>query len=63
MGASSGALKAVSQIGADEADHLVSSALEAGIDYFYTADFYHNGQAEQMLGDILKGRRDRSLSR
>jgi len=39
-------------------EHLVQHALERGINYFDTADSYTSGQAETVLGNALKGRRD-----
>lgn len=58
MGASAGVLAAISQVNADSADRLVAAALDAGINYFDTADYYHYGQAEEMLGAALRGRRN-----
>ncbi len=45
--------------GADEAEagRMVSAAMDAGVNFFDTADGYNNGAAEDMLGNILKGRR------
>jgi aryl-alcohol dehydrogenase-like predicted oxidoreductase len=42
---------------AAEADALVGRALEAGINFFDTADVYAGGQSEEMLGKALAGRR------
>jgi len=39
------------------ADALVGRSLEAGINFFDTADAYANGQSEQILGKALKPRR------
>jgi len=39
------------------ADALVGRALDAGINFFDTADGYANGQSEQILGKALKPRR------
>jgi aryl-alcohol dehydrogenase-like predicted oxidoreductase len=58
MGASTGRLAAISQINDDTADRLVAAALDAGVNYFDTADYYHYGQAEEILGSALKTRRD-----
>ncbi len=39
---------------------VVDAALEAGVTFFDTADIYGNaGGSEQLLGKVLKGRRDR----
>jgi aryl-alcohol dehydrogenase-like predicted oxidoreductase len=39
------------------ADALVARSLDAGINFFDTADAYANGQSEQILGKALKSRR------
>jgi aryl-alcohol dehydrogenase-like predicted oxidoreductase len=49
---------AVYKTGAETADALVGQALDAGINFFDTADAYASGQSEQILGAALKGRRD-----
>ncbi len=36
-----------------EADALVARALEAGINFFDTADVYHQGESEEYLGKAL----------
>ena len=41
-----------------EAEALVGRALDAGINFFDTADIYAGGESEAMLGRILKSRRD-----
>ena len=41
----------------DEARRMVDMALEAGVNFFDTADAYNAGQSEIMLGNALKGRR------
>lgn len=41
-----------------EARRLVDVCLEAGVNLFDTADVYSGGQAEELLGQALKGRRD-----
>ncbi|MGA7238080.1 MAG: aldo/keto reductase [Bryobacteraceae bacterium] len=37
---------------------VVAAALDAGIDFFDTADIYDQGHSEEFLGRALKGRRD-----
>jgi aryl-alcohol dehydrogenase-like predicted oxidoreductase len=37
---------------------LVDSAWDHGINTFYSADAYHNGRAEEMLGQAIASRRD-----
>lgn len=43
------------------ADRLVSQALDAGVNYFNTADAYAGGQSEQMLGRALGSRRAEAI--
>jgi aryl-alcohol dehydrogenase-like predicted oxidoreductase len=40
------------------ADRMISRALEAGVNLFDTADHYHAGQSEELLGAALGARRD-----
>ncbi|HEY2385065.1 MAG TPA: aldo/keto reductase [Terriglobia bacterium] len=40
---------------------VVDAALEAGINFFDTADVYGGGQSEEFLGRALKGRRDKAI--
>lgn len=44
-----------------EATRLVDICLEAGLNMFDSADIYSHGMAEEILGQSLKGRRDRVL--
>lgn len=46
------------QTGADEAARMVDRCLDAGINFFDTANVYNNGASEEMLGRVLKGRRN-----
>jgi aryl-alcohol dehydrogenase-like predicted oxidoreductase len=48
-------------IGAGEAARLVDVCLEAGLTMFDSADIYSDGQAEEILGKAIAGRRDRVL--
>lgn len=45
----------------DDQDNLdaVEVALDAGVNFFDTADVYGNGHSEELLGRAMKGRRDR----
>ena len=47
----------------DESDTIgtVQAALDAGINFFDTAESYGNGYSEEMLGRALKGRRDEAI--
>ncbi|WP_307437790.1 aldo/keto reductase [Labrys monachus] len=47
--------------GIEEATRLVDICLEAGVNFFDTADVYSAGGSEQVLGAALKGRRDKAL--
>lgn len=40
---------------------VVDAALDAGINFFDTADVYGTGQSEEFLGKALKGKRDRAI--
>src|SRR4249920_2324397 len=40
---------------------VVDAALEAGINFFDTADCYGAGQSEEFLGKALKGRRQKVI--
>ncbi len=44
-----------------EASRLIDICLENGLTMFDTADIYSNGQAEEILGQAIKGRRDQVL--
>jgi aryl-alcohol dehydrogenase-like predicted oxidoreductase len=44
-----------------EATRLIDVCLEAGLNMFDSADIYSNGLAEEILGQAIKGRRDKVL--
>ncbi len=44
-----------------EASRLIDICLDAGLNFFDSADVYSGGVAEQVLGEALKGRRDKVL--
>ncbi|HYO66049.1 MAG TPA: aldo/keto reductase [Archangium sp.] len=44
-----------------EATRLVDICLEAGLNMFDSADIYSSGVAEEILGQALKGRRERAI--
>ena len=46
---------------ADEARRLIDICLDAGVNFFDTADVYSDGASEQILGAALKGRRDAAI--
>jgi aryl-alcohol dehydrogenase-like predicted oxidoreductase len=49
-----GLFKAISTVGQPEADELVKTAIEGGINLFDTADNYMEGESEKILGQSLK---------
>lgn len=51
-------LGAIYKTDAEAAGALVGQALDAGINFFDTADAYASGQSERILGAALKSRRD-----
>lgn len=44
-----------------EASKLVDICMDAGVNFFDTADIYSAGASEEILGQALKGKRDRAL--
>src|SRR5471032_960439 len=44
-----------------EATRLIDICLDAGLTLFDSADIYSNGMAEEILGQAVKGRRDKVL--
>ncbi|MDB5331220.1 MAG: putative aldo/keto reductase [Phycisphaerales bacterium] len=53
--------KAWGQTDVREATRLVDVCLDAGLTMFDTADVYSEGAAEEILGQAIKGRRDRVI--
>jgi aryl-alcohol dehydrogenase-like predicted oxidoreductase len=49
------------QSDAAEARRLIDICLDAGVSLFDTADVYSNGASEEVLGQAIKGRRDRVI--
>src|SRR5690349_11668791 len=49
------------RIDADATRAVVDAALDAGVDFFDTADIYGDGKSEEFLGRALRGRRDRAV--
>ena len=45
----------------NEARRLIDICLEAGVNFFDSADAYSEGKAEEILGAALRGRRDQAL--
>lgn len=57
----SGNFPTVYKVGRDEAQQLVDRALDAGVNFFDTADAYADGQSEEMLGRLLGARRKETI--
>ena len=55
------AFKAWGASGVKEAIRIVDLCLEAGVTMFDSADVYSGGQAETILGQAIKGRRNQVL--
>jgi aryl-alcohol dehydrogenase-like predicted oxidoreductase len=51
----------VGSTGVDDARRQVDMCLDAGVNLIDTADVYSDGAAEEILGEVLRGRRDRVL--
>ncbi|KAF0094329.1 MAG: oxidoreductase [Puniceicoccaceae bacterium 5H] len=49
------------QTGVEEARRLIDICLEAGLNFFDTADVYSDGASEEILGAALEGRRDQVI--
>ena len=46
---------------ADEARRLIDICIDAGVTLFDSADIYSDGRAEEVLGEALRGRRDKVM--
>ncbi len=57
FGSAPGIFAAVSKVDQNLAAELVAKAIDAGVNFFNTADVYTGGQSEQMLGKALGSRR------
>src|SRR5215831_5483789 len=56
-----GRLAAWGATDATEATRLIDICLDHGLSMFDSADIYSNGEAEEVLGAAIKGRRDKVL--
>ncbi|KFE36034.1 aldo/keto reductase [Thioclava atlantica] len=56
-----GAFKAVGSQGVADARRLVDTCIDAGINLYDTANMYSTGLSEEILGEVLDGRRDQVL--
>lgn len=61
FGGSNEMFKKWGSTGVKEATRLVDVCLDAGLNFFDTADIYSEGMAEEILGAAVKGRRDKTL--
>ena len=61
FGGSNAFFKRWGQTDVDGATRMVDLCLEAGVTLFDTADIYSDGMSEEVLGQALKGKRDRVL--
>jgi aryl-alcohol dehydrogenase-like predicted oxidoreductase len=51
----------IGQVTQEQADRLIGMCLEAGVNFFDTADVYSEGQSEEMLGKALRARRKEAI--
>ncbi|GGX39745.1 oxidoreductase [Tateyamaria omphalii] len=51
----------VAKVGQDAANKMVSRALDAGVNFFDTADGYSSGESEDILGKALGNRRNEAV--
>ncbi len=61
FGGTSQIFKAWGATGVADATRMVDIALDAGLNMFDTADMYSKGDSEVVLGEAIKGRRDRVI--
>ena len=61
FGGSNEFFKRWGQTDVDGATRMVDLCLDAGVNFFDTADIYSDGMSEEVLGQALKGKRDRVL--
>jgi len=57
FGSTKGPMASVAKVNEKGADELVGQALDAGVNFFNTADVYSGGQSEQILAAALRARR------
>lgn len=54
-------LAALFKVEAELADRLVGQAIDAGVNFFDTADVYARGESERLLGAALRSRRQQAI--
>jgi aryl-alcohol dehydrogenase-like predicted oxidoreductase len=57
----SGMAPALARVDSSEAERLIHQALDAGVNLFDTANVYHTGESERILGAALAGRREQAV--
>lgn len=57
MTVGSGMSPSLARLGSTESDRLIGQALDAGVNFFDTANVYHDGESERILGASLGARR------
>jgi aryl-alcohol dehydrogenase-like predicted oxidoreductase len=57
----SGEFASVGSTGVDEARRILDRCIDAGVNLVDTADIYSNGASEEIVGEIVKGRRNELL--
>jgi aryl-alcohol dehydrogenase-like predicted oxidoreductase len=57
----SGMAAALSKLDSTESDRLIGQALDAGVNFFDTANVYHAGESERILGAALGARRHEAV--
>lgn len=57
----SGMAAALSKLDSTESDRLIGQALDAGVNFFDTANVYHAGESERILGAALGSRRQEAV--
>jgi aryl-alcohol dehydrogenase (NADP+) len=48
-------------LGYDDSKKIIDRAIDLGINFFDTADVYSNGRSEQIVGNVLQGRRNQMV--
>ncbi len=48
----------VGEVDVDGARNMVERSLDAGVNFIDTADVYSDGRSEEIVGEVIKGRRD-----
>ncbi len=56
-----GTMTFAGQTGEETAAQMVARCLDSGINFFDTANAYNGGKSEEMLGKLMRGRRDRFI--